>query len=102
MCGNQGSFVAKADQQRYCLTDAEVLTLARWAVAIETHYLHAHGGTYTPVDVEFAKDGPSGKLYVVQARPETVHSQAVRASTHASGAVNLFNPWIPILEPHGD
>lgn len=50
------------------LTDAEVLQLARWAVLIEKHYK-------CPMDIEWAKDGLDGKLYMVQARPETVHSR---------------------------
>ncbi len=50
------------------LDDAEVLTLARWAVLIERHY-------DKPMDMEWAKDGETGELFIVQARPETVHSQ---------------------------
>jgi pyruvate, water dikinase len=59
-----------SDEERraHVLSDAEVLRLARWAVALEEHY----GG---PVDVEWAKDGCSGELFIVQARPETVHSR---------------------------
>jgi pyruvate, water dikinase len=58
---------------RPTLTDAEVLTLARWAIRIEAHYSARHGQA-CPMDLEWAKDGPSGRLYIVQARPETVHS----------------------------
>ncbi len=57
------------------LHDDEVLELARWAVEIEKHYSQKHGRP-TPMDIEWAKDGESGKLYIVQARPETVHAQA--------------------------
>jgi pyruvate,water dikinase len=56
------------------LTDDEILTLARWAVRIEEHY-SARAGRPTPMDIEWAKDGRSGQLFVVQARPETVHTQ---------------------------
>ena len=63
-----------ADRRRFCLSDDEVLQLARWAVAIEDHY-SASRGVDTPMDIEWAKDGRSGELFVVQARPETVHSQ---------------------------
>jgi len=66
--------VPDADRRRFSLTDAEVLQLARWAVVIEDHYCRLSGRS-TPMDIEWAKDGPTGKLYVVQARPETVHSQ---------------------------
>lgn len=60
-----------ADEQRsLVLADDEVLKLARWAVAIERHYGR-------PMDIEWAKDGESGLIYVVQARPETVHSSAL-------------------------
>jgi pyruvate,water dikinase len=60
--------VAPAERRRLILTDDEVLALAGWAVAIEAHY-------QTPMDIEWAKDGRSGELFIVQARPETVHSQ---------------------------
>ena len=58
----------KADRARFCLTDADVLELAGYAIAIEAHYGR-------PMDVEWAKDGLDGELYIVQARPETVASQ---------------------------
>ena len=64
----------KADRARYCLTDAEVLRLAGYAIAIEDHY-SANAGHPMPMDIEWAKDGPGGELYVVQARPETVASR---------------------------
>jgi pyruvate,water dikinase len=62
----------KADRDRYCITDDDVLELARYALAIERHYGR-------PMDMEWAKDGVDGKIYLVQARPETVTSQ--RAAT---------------------
>lgn len=62
-----------ADRGRFCLSDDEVLRLARWAVIIEDHY-SGLAGHPQPMDIEWAKDGVTGKLYVVQARPETVHS----------------------------
>ena len=57
-----------ADRQRFCLNDQELEELARYAVAIETHYGR-------PMDVEWARDGLDGKLYILQARPETVASR---------------------------
>ena len=66
--------VAAADRIQCALTDAEILTLARWACAIEDHYTQARQ-TPTPVDIEWAKDGRTGELFIVQARPETVHSR---------------------------
>ncbi len=65
--------VPAADRARFCLSDDDVLQLARWAVAIEDHY-SAVRGEPTPMDIEFAKDGVDGSLFVVQARPETVHA----------------------------
>jgi pyruvate, water dikinase len=60
--------VTAADRARLVLSDDEALALARWGVAIEQHYGVA-------MDIEWAKDGRSGELYIVQARPETVHTQ---------------------------
>ncbi|MCD4760432.1 phosphoenolpyruvate synthase, partial [bacterium] len=60
--------VSKADQHRFAISDKEVTQLAKWAVQIENHYKK-------PMDMEWAKDGQTGKLYIVQARPETVRSQ---------------------------
>jgi pyruvate,water dikinase len=62
------------ERARFCITDAEVLTLADYALAIEDHYSRAAGHA-VPMDIEWAKDGLDGRLYVVQARPETVASQ---------------------------
>ena len=61
----------------YCLDDADVLQLARFAVTIEEHY-SARAGEWRPMDIEFAKDGATGQLFIVQARPETVHSARKR------------------------
>jgi len=61
--------VEKADRARFCLTDAEVSELAKQAMIIEKHYK-------CPMDIEWAKDGDDGKLYIVQARPETVKSRS--------------------------
>jgi pyruvate, water dikinase len=62
------------DRDRFVLGDEEILTLARWAVQVETHYSKRRGEP-TPMDIEWAKDGRSGDLYLVQARPETVHAR---------------------------
>jgi pyruvate, water dikinase len=66
--------VPEAEQQQFALNDDEILQLAIWASTIETHYSTLQG-TYTPMDIEWAKDGLSGELFIVQARPETVQSQ---------------------------
>src|SRR5215471_8720947 len=66
--------VPPAERAQFALTDDEILTLARWACIIEDHY-SAKRGQPTPMDIEWAKDGQTGTLFVVQARPETVHAQ---------------------------
>lgn len=58
----------------YAINDAEILQLAQWACQIEDHYSQVRQ-VYTPMDIEWAKDGLTGELYIVQARPETVQSQ---------------------------
>lgn len=59
---------SKEERRSFVLNDQEILRLARWAVVIEKHYR-------TPMDIEWAKDGETGELFIVQARPETVQSQ---------------------------
>ncbi|KAH6645635.1 hypothetical protein BKA67DRAFT_585908 [Truncatella angustata] len=59
---------SKAEQAAFVLADKEILQLARWACIIEQHYR-------CPMDMEWAKDGITGELFIVQARPETVHSR---------------------------
>jgi len=61
-------------RERFCISDAEVMTLADNALAIERHYSE-RAGAPVPMDIEWAKDGLDGELYIVQARPETVASQ---------------------------
>ena len=67
--------VEEADQRRFCLTDDDILILARAAMAIEKHY-----GNH--MDIEWAKDGVDGEIYVVQARPETVKSNLPEMRAH--------------------
>lgn len=63
--------VPEEAQERFCLTEKEVHELARWAVIIEDHY-SKQAGHHKPMDMEWAKDGTTKKLFIVQARPETV------------------------------
>src|SRR2546421_1928583 len=60
--------VPEADRNRFCLSDEDVIELARFALRIEEHYQR-------PMDIEWAKDGADGKIYILQARPETVKSR---------------------------
>lgn len=66
--------VPQSEREKYCINDDEILQLAKWACIIENHYSQVRG-TYTPMDIEWAKDGITGQLFIVQARPETVQSQ---------------------------
>jgi len=62
------------ERLKFVLTDEEIITLAKWAVEVEKHY-SAKNKHWTPMDLEWAKDGQNNELYIVQARPETVNSQ---------------------------
>jgi len=64
--------VAAPDRNRFCITDDDIVTLARQALTIEEHY-------GCPMDIEWGKDGATGKIYILQARPETVQSRAGRS-----------------------
>lgn len=64
---------SKEERTNFVLKDSEILQLARWAVAIEQHYGY-------PMDMEWAKDGPEGELFIVQARPETVQAHGAVAA----------------------
>ncbi len=66
--------VPPGDRARFALSDDDILQLARWACIIEDHY-SAKRGQATPMDIEWAKDGRTGELFIVQARPETVQAQ---------------------------
>ena len=68
--------VPKQKRQQFALNDDEILQLAKWAKLIEQHYSQVHG-VHTPMDIEWAKDGITNELFIVQARPETVQSQKV-------------------------
>jgi len=68
--------VSTSEKGKFAIDDEEILQLARWASLIEDHYSQVHG-IYTPMDIEWAKDGITNQLFVVQARPETVQSQKI-------------------------
>lgn len=88
--------VAPNERKKYSLQDDEILQLARWACVIEEHY-SARNSRYTPMDVEWAKDGVSGELYIVQARPETVKS---REEKFALESYRLKSPGRRLISGH--
>jgi pyruvate,water dikinase len=69
--------VPPAERNQFALTDVEILQLANWTCVIEDHYSQVRG-IDTPMDIEWAKDGLTNELFIVQARPETVQSQKVK------------------------
>jgi len=71
--GTKQASVSQEDREKFCITDSDVIKLAAWAVKIEEHYGH-------PMDIEWARDGETGKTYIVQARSETVKSLLAKKS----------------------
>jgi pyruvate,water dikinase len=78
--GTSSECTPAPERQRFCLSDAEVVRLAEWGCLIEKHY-SALAGHPQPMDIEWARDGVTGKLFIVQARPETVHSRKARGAS---------------------
>lgn len=72
--------VSKADQRKLSIEDHEIMTLANWSLKIEDYYSNLNKRE-TPMDIEWAKDGNSGQLYILQARPETIHSNKFKLET---------------------
>jgi pyruvate,water dikinase len=66
--------VPKAQRSVFCISEDEIITLAKWACIIEDHY-SAEAGYFKPMDIEWGRDGKTGELFILQARPETVQSQ---------------------------
>jgi pyruvate,water dikinase len=77
--GTRSEQTPEHDRNRFSLSDAEVTQLAEWGCTIEKHY-STLAGHPQPMDIEWARDGISGKLFIVQARPETVHSRRSQAA----------------------
>ena len=71
--GTKQEKVSLLDQQKFSLTDTEAIKLAKWCYQIEKYFSQKHN-RYQPMDIEWAKDGKTGELFIVQARPETVIS----------------------------
>ncbi len=66
--------VPEDQRKQFCITEEEILKLAQWTAIIEDHY-SAQAGYFKPMDIEWGKDGRTGELFILQARPETVQSQ---------------------------
>ncbi len=66
--------VPEDQRKQFCITEEEILRLAQWTAIIEDHY-SAQAGYFKPMDIEWGKDGRTGELFILQARPETVQSQ---------------------------
>ena len=71
--GTRKEKVSPSDQEKFSLSDAEAIKLAKWCLEVEKYFSGFHGH-YQPMDIEWAKDGKTGELFIVQARPETVRS----------------------------
>lgn len=75
--GIQYTKTSLGEQEKFCLSDEEILQLARMCITIEEHYSRYYGSAI-PMDIEWAKDGIDGIMYIVQARPETIHGKVAR------------------------
>ncbi len=85
--------VSANDKAAFCITDEEILKLAEWTMIIEDHY-SAKAGYFKPMDVEWGKDGQTGQLFILQARPETVQSQK---DSNVLETYNLLEKKTPIV-----
>ncbi len=81
----------KKEWQSFSLSDEDVLILAKYAIEIEKHY-SKEAKQYRPMDIEWAKDGDSGEIFIVQARPETVQSQKSKEESQVFEKFKFKNP----------
>ncbi len=81
----------KKEWQSFSLSDEDVLILAKYAIEIEKHY-SKEAKQYRPMDIEWAKDGDSGEIFIVQARPETVQSQKSKEENQVFEKFKFKNP----------
>ncbi len=94
--------IPREQRERFSISDDDALALGRWAVRIEAHY-SALAGHPVPMDIEWARDGLTGKLFIVQARPETVQSRVLRGADEPfeAGSVlvtEMTDPdWLPLM-----
>src|SRR5262249_7093904 len=87
----------KNQQQRFCLDEPAILKLAGWVTLIEEYYSRIKGH-WCPMDVEWAIDGLSGELFIVQARPETIHSRKKNNTLTEYVLSEKIRPADPLLK----
>ena len=85
--------VSEDDRKRFSISDDDILTLGKWACQIEAHYTKKLGRD-APMDMEWAKDGKTGELFIVQARPETVQSQKALQAKNTVESYRLNSPGL--------
>ena len=85
--------VPPEDRAKFCISEEEILQLAEWTMIIEDHY-SAQAGYFKPMDIEWGKDGQTGQLFILQARPETVQSQK---DNNVLETYNLLEKKAPIV-----
>ena len=92
---------SQKEKESFILSDKEILQLAKWGVLIEEHYSKKYG-KWTPMDMEWAKDGRTGELFIVQARPETIHAlrdfSKIKEYVLESSKVPKFKSLKPIIK----
>jgi pyruvate,water dikinase len=91
--------VSPGDRAKFSLTDEEILILAKWACQIEDHYSQKKG-QLVPMDMEWAKDGVTAELFIVQARPETVQSQKLLAKQNVLETYSIKEKGPILLQGH--
>ena len=92
---------SQKEKESFILSDKEILQLAKWGVLIEEHYSNKYK-KWTPMDMEWAKDGRTGELFIVQARPETIHAlrdfSKIKEYVLESSKVSKFKSLKPIIK----
>lgn len=88
--------VPQEERERFALSDDDILELSKWALLVENHYSQGRG-QWTPMDIEWAKDGNDGKLYFVQARPETIQARRELAKVTE---YRLQEQTVPLIQGH--
>ncbi|MEK7495961.1 MAG: phosphoenolpyruvate synthase, partial [Patescibacteria group bacterium] len=92
---------SQKEKETFVLSEKEILQLAKWGVLIEEHYSKKYG-KWTPMDMEWAKDGRTGELFIVQARPETIHAlrdfSKIKEYVLESSKVSKFKSLKPIIK----